>query len=397
MRMKRRIRFRFFAILLSISGIIAYLYFYPPSSDEAGYVFVERGEIVLRVQGDALVIREEEVYELPKHGRAEFSVSEGEWLEEGELLAKLFTPEFDDQLLYELHEVQERIFTYQRENIVSYILDSDVLGLQSEINETIMDIQVYIRDGKQYYLGNKERDLRRLLAERQEILDKTVVPDQYLKDLYEQEAEIKRQLGKSMTEVKAVDSGIVSFSSDGLENLLNPEAVAYVTFDDVYALIRQRHAVIDQQSEDRIPFIRLIDPNKWFVAFITTESDVFYDAGDEIELRFLEHYERSFGGRVQKISRNSKSSLIVIELTDDIQAVINTRSAKVELGKNTSGLMIPISALTEQNGTYGVKVAHLDSSLFAPVEVLAFGDKYAIIKDVEDATDVDINTRVVLE
>ena len=397
MLMKRRIRFRFFIILLSISGIVAYLYYNLPPDDKAGYVFVERGEIVLRDQGDALVIRSEAVYELPKHGRAEFSVSEGEWLEEGEPLADLFTLEFDDQLLYEIQEVQQRIFDYQRDNVVGYILDFDVLGLQSEVNETIMDIQVHIRDGKQYYLGSKERDLRRLLAKRQEILDKNVVPDSYLKDLYEQEAEIKRQLGKSMTEVKAPDSGIVSFSSDGLEDVLNPEAVAYMTINDVYALIRQRRTVVDRQSEDRIPFIRLIDPNKWFVAVLITESNVFYNAGDEIKLRFLESYERSFSGRVHKISRSSNASLIVIELTNDIQTVISMRSAKVEIGKKANGLMVPISALLKQNGIDGVRVAQGDSHLFAPVEVLAFGDKYAIIEDVEDAADVDINTRLLLE
>lgn len=374
-----------------------YLYFNPPSDDEAGYVFVERGEIILRDQGDALVIRDEQVHELPKHGRAEFSVAEGEWVEVGEPLAELFALEFDEQLLHELHEVQESIFAYQRKNIVNYILDSDVLGLQSTINETIMDMQAYIREKEQSFLGSKERDLRRLLAERQEILDRTVVPDPYLKDLYEQEAEIKRQLGKSIIEVKAPDSGIVSFSSDGLEGILNPEAVSYITIDDIYALIRQEPTLVDRESEDRIPFVRLIDPNKWFVASIITESNVFYNAGDEIELRFLENYERSFSGSISKISRGIRASLIVIELTDEIKAVMSTRAVKVEVGKKIGGLMVPINSLIKQNGIYGVRVSHGVSSLFVPVEVLAFGDKYAIIEDVEDATEVDINTRLMLE
>jgi len=397
MLMKVRIRFRFFIILLSVSGIIAYIYFNLTSNDVTGYVFVERGEIILREQGEALIIRDEQVHELPKHGRAEFSVAEGDWLEEGEPLAELFSLEFDEQLLHELHEVQASIFAYQSENIVNYILDSDVLGLQSTINETIMDMQVYIREGEQSFLGSKERDLRRLLTERQEILDRIVVPDPYLKDLYEQEAEIKRQLGNAITEIKAPDSGIVSFSSDGLEGILYPEAVAYMTLDDIYALIRQEPTLFGRESEDRIPFVRLIDPNKWFVACIVTESNVFYNAGDDIELRFLENYERTFSGSIRKISRGIRASLIVIELTDDIQDVMSTRATMVEVGKRISGLMVPISSLLKQNDVYGVSVSHGISSLFAPVKVLAFGDKYAIIEDVEDATVVDINTRLMLE
>lgn len=397
MRMKRRIRFRFFVILLSITSVIGYFYLYHPTVHEARYAFVERGEIVLRDQGDALVIRSEKIHELPAHGRAEFSVIEGEWLEQGEPFAMLFTPGFDEQLLYELQEVQERIFTYQNENIVNYILDSDVLRLQTAINETITDIQKYVRDDKQNYLGSRERDLRNLLEERQEILDKAIVPDEYLKTLYEQEAELKNQLGESMIEIIAPASGIVSYSSDGLEEVLNPEAVAYATIDDIYALIRQRHSLVDQQSGDRIPFIRLVDPNKWYIACIVSEPNGFYNAGDEIELRFLDRYEILYSGRVHKTSSGIENSLIVIELTDSIQTAINTRAARVEIGKKTDGLMVPMNTLTKRDGIYGLRIANASSYLFAPVEVLAFGDKYAIIEDVEDATDVDINTRVLLE
>jgi putative membrane fusion protein len=380
--------------LLSILGIFAYFYFYHPTAYKAGYDYVVRGEIVLRDQGDALVIRREQIYELPKHGKAEFSVIEGEMLKQGEPLATLFTPGYDEQLTYELQEVQERIFAYQRENIVNYILDSDVLGLQSAINETILDIQTYIRDGRQHYLEGKERDLRRLLAQRQEILDKTVVPDMYLRELYEQEAEIKRQLGNSMIEVKAPASGFVSFSSDGLEDILDFEAVANITIDDIYTFIRQKRTLVVRQTENRIPFIRLIDPNKWYLACVIAESDVFYKAGDEIELRFIEDYEKTFNGRVHKVSRGSKASLIVIELNDDIQAVVNKRVTTAEIGRKLNGLMIPIRALIKQDGVFGLRVVHGSSFVFAPVEVLAFGDKYAIIEDVEDAYEVDINTRV---
>ncbi|MBT9151194.1 MAG: hypothetical protein DDT40_01379 [candidate division WS2 bacterium] len=397
MLMKRRIRFRFFVILFGISGIIAYMYFFLLSTAEAEYAFVERGEIVMRAQGDALVVREERIYDLPKHGRAEFSVTEGEWLEEGEPLAVLFASGYDEQLLYELRELQEHIFVYQRENLVNYILDSDVLGLQSAINESILDIQLFVRDSKQSYLGSKERDLRRLLTERQEILDKTASPDQYLKDLYEQEAEIKRQLSQSMIEVKAPASGIVSFSSDGLEDVLNPEAVNYIAIEDVSALIGQRRVLVDQQSVDRIPFVRLIEPDKWLVACIIINSNIFFNAGDEIELRFLDNYDVFYSGRVYKILKSNEASLVVIELTDKVQAVVSIRTSKVELSKKISGLMVSISALIEQNGVEGLKVVQGNSSLFAAVEVLAFGDKYAIIEDVVDDTNVDLNTKVILE
>lgn len=373
------------------------MYFFLPSTAEAEYAFVERGEIVMRAQGDALVVREEKIYDLPKHGRAEFSVTEGEWLEEGEPLAVLFASGYDEQLLYELRELQEHIFVYQRENLVNYILDSDVLGLQSAINESILDIQLFVRDSKQSYLGSKERDLRRLLTERQEILDKTASPDQYLKDLYEQEAEIKRQLSQSMIEVKAPASGIVSFSSDGLEDVLNPEAVNYIAIEEVSALIGQRRVLVDQQSVDRIPFVRLIEPDKWLVACIIINSNIFFNAGDEIELRFLDNYDVFYSGRVYKILKSNEASLVVIELTDKVQAVVSIRTSKVELSKKISGLMVSISALIEQNGVEGLKVVQGNSSLFAAVEVLAFGDKYAIIEDVVDDTNVDLNTKVILE
>jgi len=351
----------------------------------------------LRNQADALVVRDEKVYELPEHGRAEFAVEEGERVEQGEHLAVLFAPSYNERLVSELWQVRERIFAYQYDNMVKYALDSTVAEIQTGINETIQDIQVYLRNAKRDNLSNKERDLRGLLRERQDILDKIVFPDQYLQSLYEQEAEIIRQLGKSMINVEAPTSGIISFSSDGLEKVLSLEAVTHKTLSDIDALIRRGQSLVDRQSADSLPLIRLIDMQKWFVVCILTNTDVFYNEGDEVDLRFLGEDEKSFKGKVYIVSRSNKTSLLAIEIKDDLQAVANTRLARVEISKKKSGLMIPIEALVAQHGLEGVQVAYGNSLSFAPVEVLAFGDKYAIIEDTEDAIEVGINAKVILD
>lgn len=395
--MKRRIRFRFFVILFIFLGAFAYLFFYLPPDDEVEYVFVKRGEMILRDQGDAVIIREEKIHELPEHGRAEFFVAEGEFIEEGESLATLFDPEYDGQLFQELLGVQERIFNYQRDNLVDDVLNTDLTKAQSAINEVAMDIQLHIRDVNQTDLERKERDLRSLMFERQEILDRTVFLDQYLKDLYEHEAGIKRQLAKSMVEVKAPAAGVVSFSSDGLEEVLTSENIDLITIEDISDLIHQRRTQVTTRSEETIPFFRLIDPYRWFVTFLISVYNISYNVGDEIELRFLDNYQITLSGNVHKVLENSETSMLVIELTDDIRDVINIRAVKAEIGKKKSGYMVPVNALFELNDVVRVRIVQGSSFLLAPVRVLAFGDKYAIIEDVEDELLIDLNTRLMLK
>jgi len=393
---KRRIRLRFIGILLVIVGVPAYFAFYYPTSSAPKFVSVQNGEIILREQGEALVIRRESIYEFPEHGVTRLLTAEGEIVEHGDKLAILYTNGYDERLVSMLNKVQDKIYAYQKENIVDYVLNLDMEAVQSDITEAIMQIQLSLRDDDLDDLESKEQNLRDLLNKRQEILDKSINPDHYLKDLYDKEAELNRNLRESRLEVTAQGYGIISFSSDGLEKVLNAEAIAHLTLDNVAQFLEQERASQTMETTTRLPFVRLIDPSRWFLACILPYTDVLFVEGEEVELRFLDDYERPLNGRIIKVSEGSNALLVVTEFDLHSERVINIRNANVELARKAIGLMVPQEALIEKEGIKGMYIVHGDSTIFAEVKLKAIGDKYAIIEDVEDEIIIRVDAQVLI-
>ena len=142
----RRVRFRFFVFLfLCIAGC----YFIIGMFDRSySYGIVEYGELLLNDMGDALVIRQEEVYNAPEYGKVIFLLAEGESVEKEQPVAIVYKANFKEELVYQLYNVREKILSYQQENILQDVMDKDIEKLEKEISETIMSIQTSIRDNQ---------------------------------------------------------------------------------------------------------------------------------------------------------------------------------------------------------------------------------------------------------
>ena len=73
-------------------------------------------------------------------------------------------------------------------------------------------------------------------------------PDHYLEQLYAQEAEINNQLEEWRLELVAPQSGLVSFSLDSMEDILDIKSVNYLTINDFVNLTTQE--VIETEEDE---------------------------------------------------------------------------------------------------------------------------------------------------
>ncbi len=188
----RRIRVRFFIFLfLVIAGCyyIIDLFRVPPS-----YGIIQYGEIVLCDKGDALIIRQEDVYQAPEYGKVTFLVAEGDIVNSEDPLAILYKSNYKEELVYQLYNVQEKIMSYQQENILKDVIDKDLQKVQEDIFQTIVSIETAVRDGQMEGLDRKEKGLRSLFDKQQKVLDKKITPDHYLEQLYKDETKLNKQL-----------------------------------------------------------------------------------------------------------------------------------------------------------------------------------------------------------
>ena len=216
---RRRVRLRFIFFLMAI--VVCILWISDRRIGERSYGTVEYGSITIWNHGDGLIIRDEETFSANSYGKIEYFSADGEMVEKDELLAVLYKSNYKEDLIDDLYEVKQKIANYQKKNIVQDVLDNDYNSLESSINKVVQNIQFLVYDSSLNKLEYQEKQLRTLLARRQEFLNKKITPDQYLQKLYEEETKLNQQIAEWKIDIVAPDSGIISFQLDGLEGILN--------------------------------------------------------------------------------------------------------------------------------------------------------------------------------
>lgn len=389
----RRIRFRFFIFLIII--IISPILISKLGKNQPTYASVEYGEMTIWEECKALIIREEKVYSASSYEKVDYFVAQGDEVDKDTLVAMLYKRSYRKELVDNLYQVKHKISDYQQKNIIQDVLDKDYDRIESNINDSVRLIQSNIQLGMVNDMERKEKELRSLLLRRQELLDKKVSPDNYLKQLYAEEERLSKDLEEWKVEIIAPEAGIVSFHLDGLENMLNPGIIDYLTIDGMW---EYESSLGNKQSyPGEYPFLKIVNPERWYLACEILHNRVFYQKGDLINVKFLSYGETYLEGTVYKISRGTDSTMVILELTEGIDAALEGRNISIEIGNTTEGLMVPTQAIiTNRDGT-GVKVISQGETSFVPIKIKVTDGNQAIIEKQGDAGNISLHDRVIVK
>ncbi len=396
---KRRVRFRFFVFLFAV--IMGCYYLIYISTGTPAYGIVQYGEILLKDEGDALVIRQEKVYDAPEYGRVNFLVAEGESVEKEAPVAILYKANYREELVYQLYNVQEKILLYQQENIVQEIIDKDLEKVEKDIVGTVASIQIAIRDLQLDKLDDYEKKLRSLFSSRQKMFDQKMRSDPYLERLYKEEAELNKQLEEWKVELVAPESGLISFSLDGMEDILGEKAVNYITIEDFKSfygkdVLKQADSGEDAKAEQ--PFFKIVQPGKWYIACLVSKPQINYVEGQEVDVSFIgPQEEQAIRGRVYRVVQEKGETLVVVEFDEKVEDFLNKRSVEVEINKSFQGFMVNASAIVTRRGEKGVRVIREDSEVFVPVEMVATDGDNAIISERGEGKQLELHAKVRIE
>lgn len=395
---RRRVRFRFFVFLCMV--IIGCHYLISASTRTPVYGIVQYGEILLKDKGDALLIRQEKVYDAPDYGRVNFLVAEGESVQKEAPVAVLYKANYKEELIYQLYNVQEKILLYQQENIVQELINKDLEKVERDIAGTVASIQVAVRDLQLDRLDDYEKKLRLLFFSRQKVLDQKMESDPYLERLYKEEEALNKQLEEWKVELVAPESGIISFSLDGMENILGTKAVNDITIDDFKSFYDK--GVVEQADGGKKvkadqPFFKIVQPGKWYAACLISNPKINYAEGQEVDVTFIGSQVQTIKGRIHRIVHGKGETLVVVEFNEKVEDFISKRSVRVEIAKNFQGFMVPASAVVTRRGEKGVRVVGEDVEVFVPVEMMASDGKNAIISEKGERKRLELHAKVRIE
>ena len=392
----RRIRFRFF-VFLAIFFAFAFfgikLAFKPPLYD-----IIQYGELNAWNEYPGIVIRDEEVYTAPDYGKVDFFVSKGQMVDKDTLLAVLYKDNYNQELVEQLYKTKQRIWDYQNRNMVQEMMDSDYETIQENIVEVMRNMQYSIHAYAAQDMENYENQLRLLLHRKKEIFHRMDSTSNYLEQLYQEEGEIESKLDEWKVEIVAPKSGIISFEIDGLEKILTPNDIDYLTRDQ-YLSFSEHEAPVshDENSEIGLPLYRLVESDKWYLVSLIPHKKVYYEQGDRLNLKLLGLSENPISSTVYRVDFSEDSTLVILEITDGIETVIESRKIYVEIETRAQGLMVPRGAIINQKDSIGVKVIANGDIQFVRVKVKAMDDDWAIIDKINDMDNLEVNDRILIQ
>lgn len=332
-----------------------------------------------------VIVRDEQVATAETYGKIIFLAAEGERVTSGTKVAEVFKWGYNENILQDLLTLQQEIRTYQVDTILKDIMDTELQALDKSIQEKVDAITASIRGENDQDPLLLERELKRLMTDRRELLLTKVQPDEKLTDLYEREQTLMDRMEVWKGDALAVSSGLISFYFDGYEAMLNNQTVAALTPADVTAVLKG--AGKSTSTEAQRPLYRIVNNMRWYCTMNADKNDTQKMVlGEKYSIVFDGYFDRPYTGTLIAANQSDAGLIYTMEINEDIGPFLGVRKAKATIKRTFEGLRIPSRVITIREGKQGVYVQANGAKQFVEIEVLVKNREYAIVRAKEGAS-----------
>lgn len=360
------------------------------------------GSQELSLSASAILIRSESCVSVEKYDRVSYEVQEGAQVTPEMPVAVVYKWGYTDDMTQSLLNVQQQIYAKQME-LLGGVESAELAALNDQIMAKQKDIRALLSKepgglavsaaiaapgnndsvpmaagmeeaGRPVDLLAVEKDIKALLTQRCTLLRQYVQADEALNSLYAEAEAKKTQLAEYTSEVAAKGSGLVSFYSDGYEQVLNADKLDVLNAELVSKVLGNAAGGVSISTENLL--YRLVEPARWYMAFVTPREQALRLCAGQVYAARVEGYaDRQFMGTALEPVVNENGVVNILEFGEDIGELISVRSVKVALSARMSGMKVPLEAVVLENGapvleTEGAKV---------PLNVLSVDEDTAIV------------------
>ena len=200
---------------------------------------------------------------------------------------------------------------------------------------------------------------------------------------------LRAQNYDAVTRITAPVSGTFSALVDGYETLIDPDTALQLTPEGLSGLMKQ------PPEADRTAAGKLITSNQWqFAALVTQEEGERLARESGVTLRFASDFTQDIPMEVVRVGEPENGQAVVVLSTDHCleQTTLLRRQTAELIFDSRSGLRVPKGAVRMIDGTrtdeetgeitQGVYVVTAGRAEFKPVEILAEGDEFYVVRSV---------------
>ena len=257
---KRVIIYVMFILVLIYLVYAVYLLVKEPTDK----VTVEKGTLYLEETDIGYVIRDEQVVKGNnyKNGMEQIK-NEGEKTAKGEAIYRYYSKN-EENLKIQISELDEKIQEALKGQ--TGIFSSDIKMLENQLDEKIELLSKTIDISK---ITEYKKQINNIITKKAKMSGETSASGTYLKQLYNQRAELENQLNSGAEYITAPVSGIVSYKYDGLEETLTPNNFSALSKEFLEKLDLKTGQLIATSDECG----KIIDNSKCYIATISNSEE----------------------------------------------------------------------------------------------------------------------------
>jgi hypothetical protein len=390
MEKRRRPKIRFFIILALIVAAVVVTTVLIIQSRQL--VSVEWASTEFTAKYDALVVRDEVVYQAKNYGKTSFIAEEGEYVQIGDPIVEVYEWGYNESTYSGLLDLQKTILEYEANVIREGIIDEQLNDINARIDEKALEISLSVRSRACTDLLPLERNMRTLLEERSTYL-RNVMPDNQLTDYLKQEQALLELIAGWRQSITANEAGRVSFYFDGNEALMNKENLGKFTKSMLEEVTAGKTIEVSSDDQGITPLYRVVNENEWYIVMHSDEEIPELYVGNVFSLIFEDYLDSQQTGIVYEktILENNDGFVYTILIRDPIGPLLGGRRVTAKLYNVQEGMRVPAYCVKT---TDEVKYVVTADGQKVPVYIIAQDGDYVFINTYADQASLEIGQQL---
>jgi len=334
---------------------------------------IENGEISDSVETVGYLIRNEKLFqgENYKNGISQIK-TEGQRVAKGDPIFRYYTNNEKDltEKIAKL-DLQIQDALEQGTNIYS----SDIASIDRQIEAKLVKIPTI---NKLSDINEYKKEINEALTKKAKLTGELSPAGSYIKELILQRSKLEEKLNSGSEYIEATVSGIVSYKTDGLEDVLITNNFENISEEYLKSLKIKTGEMIPSSDENgkiidnyNCYIATILKPEEAKNAEINKKVQLVLSTGDEVK-----------GNIVYVANQESGNTLVIFEITTCVEKLISYRKISFEIvWWSANGLRVPNSSIINREGVNYIirkRVGYTDD---ISVKVLKQAESYSIIEN----------------
>lgn len=238
--------------------------------------------------------------------------------------------------------------------------------------------------------------IRLIIDKKAEIIGENAT-NEYISSLEQQKASLKKQLSENTTKVISSQSGIVSYTIDGLEESLTTDSSESLSSEKISKIIdNYTYNKSEEEVEAGGYIAKIIKGTDIYIASaLKAENAKDYEPDDKIKIR-INDIGIEASGTVTNINRQADgTAVLVVKISRGMDLLSDQRVVNIDIIKRTEeGLKVPLRCLRNisQDGTSAdIMLVKYNVADIRRVDVICRDDEFAIICTPENELKETVN------